>query len=101
MATQKQFDLFKSWCRADDFSADDAVLEFCLEAAQEVALRLTARTKDEMLALGGGEWPKDAWLAVMMLGAHYYNQPEAAAQSSQTEAPYSVQTLLKPFRKLA
>lgn len=96
------FALFKQHVRADDFAADDTVLQFYLDAATEAAITATNRTEDELLELGGGSsFPKPLQQAIMMLAAHWYNQREAVSTGQMQEVPASLTALLKPFRKLA
>lgn len=94
-------DLFKKHVRADDFADDDPYLEHLLDTAQETVVTATRRPLTELLALGGGDLPTPLKHAVMMLAAHWYNQRESVAGVQMHQVPDSLQTLVKPYRKLA
>ena len=50
--------------------------------------------------MGAGEFPAELQQAIMMLGAHWYNQRESNAQTIMPEVANSLQAIIKPFRKL-
>lgn len=93
--------LFKQHVRADDFAADDAVLQFYLDAACDSVLLATNRTLEELLEMGNGDLPAPLQQAVMMLAAHWYNQREAVGGTQMHEVPASLNALIKQYRKLA
>ena len=45
--------------------------------------------------------PSQLQQAVIMLAGHWYNQREAVSGVQMAEVPYTLQALIKPFRKLA
>lgn len=95
-------ELFKKHVRADDFSDDDAYLAHLLEVAETAVINATNRTLEECVALGDNEnMPAPLVHAIMMLGAHWYNQRESVASTQMHEVPDSLQALIKPYRKLA
>lgn len=93
--------LFKQHVRADDFSADDAYLEHLLEAACVSVVTATNRTEEELEGMGGGELPLPLVHAVLMLAAHWYNQRESVSGTQMYTVPDSLQSLIKPYRRLA
>lgn len=93
--------LFKKHVRADDFADDDDLLQHYLSAAEAAVIRETHRSETELAEIGGGTVPPTIGQAVMMLAAHWYNQRESVAGVQMHEVPYSVQALIKPYRKLA
>lgn len=93
-------ELLKKHVRADDFSDDDDYLANLLETAREAIICATSRTEAELCALGGGRFPLMLDRAILLLAGHWYNQREAAATVSMQEVPYTLQALVKPFRKL-
>lgn len=99
MATVK-LELLKQHVRADDFADDDQYLQQLLEAAEEYVQNATHRTSDELLALGNGSLPATLQQAVLMIAGHWYNQREAVSGVQMAEVPYTLQALIKPFRKL-
>ena len=100
MATVK-LELLKQHVRADDFADDDIYLAQLLEASEEYVVTATNRTSEELLALGGGSaLPATLQQAVLMIAGHWYNQREAVSGVQMAEVPYTVQALIKPFRKL-
>lgn len=94
-------ELFKKHVRADDFADDDEYLAHLLAAAEVSVIQATNRTESEILALGGGAWPAPLQHAVMLLGAHWYNQRESVSAVAMHSVPDALQALIKPYRKLA
>lgn len=93
-------ELFKKHVNVD-FDDDDDYLGHLLATAEEAVVRMTARTRDELESTtANGELPKPLQQAAMLLGGHWYNQREAVAAVSMTECPYTVQALVKPYRRL-
>jgi len=101
MAHAATLELFKKQVHADDFTADDEYLRHLLDAADEAVLDANNRTKAELIEMGGGQMPHRIVQAVLMLGAHWYNQRESVSTVQMHEVPESLQALIKPFRKLA
>lgn len=93
-------DLFKKHVRADDFADDDDYLQHLLEAAEIAIIRATNRTEEELTEIGGGTFPATLKHAVMLLGAHWYNQRESVSSVQMHAAPDALQALIRPYRKL-
>lgn len=91
--------LLKKHVRADDFSDDDEYLEHLLEAAEDYVLRATNVSSPADLLVGGA-LPAPLKHAVLTLAGHWYNQREAVSSVQMMEAPYTLQALLKPYRRL-
>ncbi len=100
MANVVDFALFKQHVNADDFADDDTYLAHLLKTATNHVIRATNRTETELTEMGGGEFPAELQQAIMMIGAHWYNQRESDAAVQMHEVPNSLQALIKPFRKL-
>ena len=49
----------------------------------------------------GHDVPTPIKHAIMMLGAHWYNQRESVSSVQMHAVPDSLQALIKPYRKLA
>lgn len=95
------FELFKQHCCADDLGgADDLKLRHYLAVATEVVTAATGRSFDEILEMSGGAYPLRLQQAVLMLGAYYYSQPEAATNANISAVPFGIMALVAPFRKL-
>ena len=93
--------LLKKHVRADDFTDDDEYLEHLLETALQYVCQSTNRTSEDLLAMGeAGDYPAPLKQAVLMIAGHWYNQREVASVVNMQEVPYSVQALIKPFRRL-
>lgn len=92
--------LFKKHVRADDFADDDDYLSHLLETAEEAVVIATNRTRDELSAMGNGTFPTPLKHAIMLLGAHWYNQRESVSTTQMLAVPDSLQALVKPYRKL-
>lgn len=100
MANVVSLELFKKHVRADDFADDDVYLQHLLDTAESHVIRATNRTEDELTEIGGGVFPADLKHAIMMIGAHWYNQRESVSTAQMHSVPDSLQALIKPFRKL-
>lgn len=94
-------ELLKKHVNADDFDADDDYLSHLLEVAGQTVIRSTCRTEEELCTLNGGKFPLMLDHAILLLAGHWYNQREAVASAQMQEVPYTLQALLKPFRKLS
>lgn len=92
--------LFKKHVRADDFADDDEYLEHLLGVAEVSVITATNRTGQELTDDNGGEFPAPLKHAVMMLAAHWYNQRESVSSVQMHAVPDSLQSLIKPYRKL-
>ncbi|MBR3466878.1 MAG: phage gp6-like head-tail connector protein [Bacteroidales bacterium] len=90
---------FRRQCKADDGIYDEPCLIDCMEDAFAKVISMTHRTEEELVALGDGELPSEIVRAAMMLGAYWYDQREAAAGASIRAVDYSVENLVRPFRK--
>jgi hypothetical protein len=98
-----------------DFDDEDALIELYGEAAEDVVIRGTRRSLDELRRIGyeeqtgevapeelpEGEWfPTRLKLAVLMMAAHSYRNREPVASVGQNVVPYAFDVLVKPYRKL-
>lgn len=93
-------ELFKAHVMADDFAADDPYLRHLLEAAEEYVEKNICRPIDEVRFFNGGTVPSDLIHAIMLIAGHWYNQREAVGSQQMSEVPYTLQALLKPYRRL-
>ena len=93
--------LFKKHVRADDFADDDEYLQHLLDTAESAVITATNRTQEELARMGYGNLPTPIKHAIMMLGAHWYNQRESVSSVQMHAVPDSLQALIKPYRKLA
>lgn len=93
--------LFKQHVRADEFSDDDVLLQHYLDTAEDYVVTYTGRTAAELTTMGGGSMPKQICQAIMLIGAHWYNQRESVSIGQMNPVPDTLQALIKQFRKLA
>ena len=100
MANVVDLALFKQHVKADDFANDDTYLQHLLKSATNHVIRATNRTEAELTAMGDGEFPAELQQAIMMLGAHWYNQRESVSTTQMHQVPDSLSALIKPYRKL-
>ena len=91
--------LLKKHVNADEFNADDALLQQYLDAAVESVRIATNRSMEDLSTLGYGDFPAPLAQAVYMLAAHWYNQRESVAAVQMHEVPDALQSLVKPYRK--
>ena len=94
-------ELLKKHVRADDFADDDDYLAHLLDAAEQYVCTATNREAAELLEMGGGVLPATLQQAVLLIAGHWYNQREAVSGVQMAEVPYTLQALIKPYRKLA
>ena len=94
-----KLELLKKHVRADDFADDDEYLQHLLTAAEEYVCTATNRTAEE-LQNEAGELPATLQQAVLLIAGHWYNQREAVSGVQMAEVPYTLQALVKPYRKL-
>lgn len=94
-------ELFKKHVRADDFASDDVYLQHLLDTAAVSVVTATNQSVEELTAKAGGELPLPLKQAIMMLAAHWYNQRESASAVQMYEVPDALQTLIKPYKRLA
>lgn len=101
MTHDRYLPLFRTQCNADDGDYDTAYMLHLLEAAFDEAFSMTRRTEQELIEdYGDGELPRKVVQAAMMIGAHWYNQREAASQGDMRPVPFAVSQLLAPYRRL-
>lgn len=93
--------LLKAHVRADDFIDDDQYLQHLLDTAEQYVCTATNRTSEELMALGGGKLPNMLQQAILLIAGHWYNQREAVSGVQMAEVPYTLQALIKPYRRLA
>ena len=92
--------LLKQHVHADDFTADDEYLTQLLNTAEEYVVNATNRSSAELMQIGGDKLPYSLQQAILLLAGHWYNQREAVAGLQMHEVPYTLQALIKPYRKL-
>lgn len=96
-----KLELLKKHVRADDFSDDDDYLAHLLDAAEEYVCSATNRSVEELIEMYNGlELPISIQQAILLVAGHWYNQREAVSGVQMAEVPYTLQALVKPYRKL-
>ena len=96
------FELIKAQLRLDDEQAEleRALLELYGEAAEETILAMTNRTEASLRTLGGGEIPRRAVQAALLLVDLSYKERSPASPQNMSMVPYSFDLLLKPLMRL-
>ncbi|WP_025839154.1 head-tail connector protein [Porphyromonas cangingivalis] len=94
-------ELLKKHVRSDEFSEDDDYLQHLLDVAEVHVLTSVNRTLAELTKIGGGKVPLEIRQAILLLAGHWYNQREAVSTTEMREVPYTLQALIKPYRKLS
>lgn len=101
----------------EDFSDEDELINLYGCAAEDAVIEGTRRSLEELKRLGyaestgnyigldeelpEGEWfPSRLKLAVLMLAAHSYRNREPVASVAQNAVPYTIDFMVKPYRKL-
>ncbi len=84
-------------CPLEEWPGEEEFLQGLLDAAEQWVCLHTHRPLGELCDESGAlEAPVRH--AVLMLGAHWYNQREAAAGAQVSEVPFGVSALLAPYR---
>lgn len=94
-------DIFKMHVRADEFAQDDEYLQYLLDVSEQAVTNATNRSLAELIQMGNGDIPSPIHHAIMLLGAHLYNQRESVSTVQMHEVPDSLQALIKPYVKLS
>ena len=94
-------ELFKEHVYYDESSGRELALRQSLEAATEAVVLATGRSMEELVEMGGGNFPATLAQAVLMLGASNFAHPENADTSQYHELPHGASALIKPWVKLA
>ena len=93
--------LIKAQLRMEqDFTEEDELLTLYGESAEQTILDQTRRTDAELVEMGGGEFPPTLKHAILLLGAHLYNQRESVSSVQLHAVPDALQSLIKPYRRL-
>lgn len=90
----------KKQCRVDYDDQDDMLTMYGV-AAENVVVTKTRRTVAELTTMGGGEFPTELKVAMLILTATYFKQPEAVSSMNMTAVPYLVDDMVKPYVKLS
>lgn len=94
-------ELFKKHVNADDFTEDDDLLQFYLDAAEADVVAATNRTVEELTEMGGGTFPIQLSRAILLYAADSYNNRENSQSVQFHEIPNGATAMIKQFRKLA
>lgn len=99
--------LFREHVHADDTGYDDAdneMLQFYLDAAEEQVIRRCDCDKDKLLiddGTGKGKTlPKELQLATLLLAAHYNDNRADASAVQLHSIPDGVQAIIKGYTEL-
>lgn len=100
----------------EDFDGEEDLLKLYGLAAEDVIIKGTYRSLDELKRIGyeeatgivltdeqlpEGDWfPPGLKLAILMLAAQSYRVREPVANVSQNPVPYAFDIYVKPYRKL-
>ncbi|MCM1369834.1 MAG: head-tail connector protein [Candidatus Amulumruptor caecigallinarius] len=83
----------KRQCRADDYDYDDNLLSSLCEAAEEEVVRITGRTLEELVEMGGGRFPAPIRQAILTRTAQFYRDAEG------TDKPNALFiSLIRPYQ---
>ena len=92
-------ELLKKHVRADDFDADDELLDSYRESAEETVLREIGMGEEE-LEQSFGKVPAPLRQAVLLLAGFWYDHREAASGGQVAELPFAVRSLTLPYKRL-
>ncbi len=83
----------------DDYNGDDEYLLHLLSVAESYVINATNRSIEELTI--DGELPLELQQVVLLIGGHLFANREGVSKVNMVEVPYTIQALIKPFRKLA
>ena len=86
---------------ADEFSADDTLLQHYLDTAEAFVIGYTHRTGAELNEMGGGAFPLPVTQAILLVGGDWYNQREDSSAVAMRPIPNGFRALVMPYRKLS
>lgn len=92
-------ELLKKHVRADDFDADDELLDSYRESAEEMVLHEIGMSEGE-LEQSYGKIPAPLRQAVLLLAGFWYDHREAASVGQVSELPFAVRSLTLPYKRL-
>lgn len=88
----------KTHIRVDfDYADEDDHIIRLGKAALSHVFHSTNRPMEELVEMGGGEFPEELRLAACQLAAHWYRMREVVATSSQNRVPDTYDVLVKPY----
>lgn len=89
----------RKYVRIDEGSDDAEVLASIEEAAEDFVVNATRRSRDELLALGGGSrFPKPIEQAILMITADWYDKRSATTMQQAHAVPLGVTALIRQYR---
>lgn len=83
-----------------DYDEDDLYLQQLGKAALSQVFHSTRRPIEDLIEMGGGEFPEELRLAALQLVDHWYRVRAAVTTLNQSPVPYGIEFLIKPFVKL-
>ena len=87
---------------ADDFTADDTLLQHYLDTAEAFVIGYTHRTGAELIEMvGGSGFPLPITQAILLVGGDWYNLREDSAAVAMRPIPNGFRALVMPYRKLS
>lgn len=92
---------FKESARIDAFAFTDEFLERKLRTAEDLVIRFTNRTREELEEMNGGEFPLPLEEAIVIYATNLVENPTGVAAVQMSEIPYQLQAIIKQFRKLS
>ena len=92
--------LLKKHIQVEDYDGDDDYLSHLLSVAQDYVINSTNRSYEELIVING-ELPVMLQEAVLLVAGHLYANREGVSKNNMIEVPYTIQALIKPYRKLS
>lgn len=90
------YDLLFKHCAG--LEEDEELIRHYGEVAEEMVIADTYRTEEELMEMGGGEFPARIRQAVLAVAAHMYRVREATTTVAQAMTPLSYRACILPFR---
>ena len=79
---------------------EEPILDLYGNAAESNLLRMLDRSYEELVAMGGGEFPPDLMVAALMLVDVLYSHRSPQEQVKLSDVGYTFDFYVKPFIKL-
>ena len=83
-----------------DYEEEDDLLMTYGEAAEDVVVKATNRSVEELKEMGGGILPMPIRVAILKMAAEMFTNRGITTQGNVQVVPYGFEVLIKPYVKL-
>ena len=83
-----------------DYEEEDDLIAMYGEAAENVVVKATNRSLEELKAIGDGALPLPIRVAILKMAAEMFTNRGITTQGNVSVVPYGFEALIKPYVKL-